>query len=108
MSMGGFVLFLGFALPFALAFDRTGEGPRDAYPSRGLCSLCKRWKEETYRLTSLERICVDDMTAVVHRSGARRIRPQPRAAIPEWPLEKVAEKSHQLTPLDTWWDRQFV
>ena len=103
----GFMFFLGFAIPFAVALDRNKEGPRDAMPSRGLCCLCKRQKEETYAIGVGQRVCVDDVVGVVHRSGARRIRSQPRP-IGEWPLEKVADLPSKLEPLDPWWDRQLA
>ena len=105
--MGGFLYFLGFALPFAIALDLTKDGPRDSFPSRGLCCLCKRWKEDTYLRGYNERVCSDDVVGVVHRSGARRILAAPRP-LEQWPLERVAEKSRDAIPLDPWWDRQFV
>lgn len=103
----GFMFFLGFAIPFAVALDRNKEGPRDAMPSRGLCCLCKRVKDDTYVRGFADRICADDLTGVVHRSGARRIHAQPRS-VGAWPPEKVADHPTQLEPLDPWWDRQFA
>jgi hypothetical protein len=105
--VGGYVYHFGFALPFALAFDIRADGPRDAHPSRGLCSLCKRWKEETFSFGENKHICTDDLAGIIHRSGARRVRPQPRG-VEEWPLEKVADKKQDQVAIDPWWDRQFV
>ena len=105
--MGGFVVYLGFAIPFAIALSFEPTPPRDSMPMRGRCSLCKRLKEDTYRLTSEERVCADDIAGIVHRSGARRVKAQPRA-VEEWPLERVAERGQPKVPLDPWWDRQFV
>ena len=103
----GFTFYLGFALPLAVASDLSKDPAYDARPMPGRCSFCKRQKEDTYRLGVDERICADDIVGVVHRSGARRIRPQPRG-VEVWPLEKVAEFEHERVPLDPWWDRQFV
>lgn len=105
--MGGYMFFLGFAIPFAVALDVSKEGPRDAMPSRGLCCLCKRYKEDTYIMGPSDRVCADDIAGVVHRSGARRIRSQPRS-VGDWPLEKVATHLDVREPLDPWWDRQVA
>lgn len=106
--MGGFMFFFGFAIPFAVALDRSKDGPRDAMPSRGPCCLCKRWKDDTYLMGFADRVCADDIAGVVHRSGARRVRPQARAVGGEWPPEKVATSTADLEPLDPWWDRQLT
>lgn len=100
------IYYLGFRIPFAIALDRNATPPRDATPSPGRCSFCKRQKEDTYRLTSSERVCADDIAAIVHRSGARRVLAQ-RRSVGDWPLEKVAEKEGDRVPLDPWWDRQL-
>lgn len=100
------MLFLGFVIPFAVALDLNREPPRDGMPQPGRCSLCKRQKEDTYRLTSEERVCADDIAGIIHRSGARRVRSASRP-IGEWPLEKIAEHEAQLTPLDPWWNTQL-
>jgi hypothetical protein len=97
--------YLGFAIPFAVALDRNATPPRDAAPTPGRCSFCKRQKEDTYRLTSEERVCADDIAAIVHRSGARRVRSQPRSV--DWPAEAVASDKGSLIPLDPWWERQL-
>lgn len=102
------MFFLGFAIPFAVALDRSQNGPRDAWPSRGLCCLCRRYKDDTYLMGFANRVCADDVAGIVHRSGARRIRPQPRDVGGTWPLEKVADRASDLEPLDPWWDRQIV
>jgi hypothetical protein len=102
----GLLRYLGFAIPFAVALDRKTDPTRDATPTPGRCSFCKRQKEDTFRLTSEERVCADDIASVVHRSGARRILSQPRS-VGEWPLEKVAERPQDQVPLDPWWDRQL-
>lgn len=102
------MFFLGFAVPFAVALDQSKTPPRDSFPTRGRCSLCKRLKDDTYRLTSEERVCADDVRDIVHRSGASRIRAQPRPVNEPWPLEAPAERKEDLVPLDPMWDRQFV
>lgn len=101
----GFMYFLGFAVPFSVALDHNKAGPPDARPSRGLCCLCKRVKDDTYVMGFADRVCADDVADVVHRSGARRIR-SPRRPVGEWPPERVAEHQRDLEPLDPWWDRQ--
>jgi hypothetical protein len=102
----GWLKFLGFAIPFAVAFDNNASPPRDALPSRGRCSLCKRMKDETYILGSGERACADDVRDVARRSMALRSRTAPRP-VGEWPLEKVADTEAQLVPIDPRWDGWF-
>lgn len=104
--MAGWVFFLGFALPGAVAASLEKDAPRDASPSPGRCHLCKRTKEDCYRMGDGAPICRDDAFDIVHRSGARRMRAKPRPVLDEWPLERVIEKPRD--GFDRWWDRQFV
>lgn len=97
----GYMMFLGFAIPFAIAFPQTPQ--RDAQPSPGRCCLCKRVAEETWALGNGDRVCVNDVADIVRRSGARRVL-APRRSIDPLPVEIVA--SPPTIELDPWWDRQ--
>lgn len=106
--MGGFLKYLGFALPLAIAIDGIGSDPknppRDRLPGKGLCSFCKRERAVSYALGMFERmckVCLDDTLRVRFKRGSNR-----RRLLPEHPLEAVVENpDDEFARRRVQWDR---
>ena len=99
----GFVRYLGFILPLAIAFDLRKDGTRNGWPYPAVCSKCGRYKPDTYAYGLHSRICRDDLVDTV-RVSTWRTTPQPRTVESAHPEEKVEENGYRLDP---WWDRQL-
>lgn len=104
MALGRQV-FLGFTLPFSVAYDFGKTTPYDAHPSPALCSKCGRWATETYAYGLMERICRADLGDTV-KVCTWRVTPL-RRTVTEQPAEKVAEKDYQLVPIPDLYERSF-
>lgn len=102
--MPGFLTWLGFRLPLALALDISKEPGYDARPTGGRCRLCRRHCAEVYRRGDGEVVCRDDVVDIVRTSGPRRItKPRP---LDQWPLEVVREPTDgKYVNLGPEWDR---
>lgn len=108
---GGFLKYLGFALPLGIVgFDQeargTAQAGRDRLPVRGRCVLCKRDRAVAYKRGDIEvvcKLCLDDIVASkqVQRARTRR------SLLPERPAEDVPDEPWTGESRD-WWDRQFA
>ena len=101
----GWIRYLGFALPLSVALDFRRDSQYDAHAAPAVCSLCLRYKDETYAYGVIDRICRDDLVDTV-RVSTWRVRPMPRTVV-DRPEERIAEKVHELVPLDDLWERSF-
>lgn len=105
--MAGFLTWLGFRLPLALALDLSKDPDYDARPTHGVCRLCKRQSKEVYIRADGEAVCRDDLADIVRRSGPRRIT-TPRPLSTTWPLEQVRDRNDgQWVDLRPQWERWF-
>ena len=103
--MGGFLKYLGFAIPLSLAIDPVGGDPakpaRDRLPGMGTCVLCKRQRAVTYQRGDGNRVCVEDIGDTVHSKAVRRTPSQRR------PVNPQPEVVHDR-PMDDFSARQWV
>lgn len=101
--MGGWIKFLGFAVPISIALDNGASPGRDGLPRAGICSLCKRFKAVTYLMGVDERVCEDDIEDTVNSKAVQRVRSHPRSI--EHPVEVVNLYGPSIDPM---WDKAFA
>ena len=103
--MSGFLKYLGFAIPLALALDPIGGDPakplRDRLPGMGTCVLCKRQRAVTYQRGDGQRVCAEDIRDTLNSKAVRRTPAQRRPIGPS--NETVIDK-----PIDEFSARQWV
>lgn len=111
--MGGFLKYLGFALPNAIAMSSDANPPRDKLPVAGRCYLCKRDRAVCYRAGDgglVCWLCLDGNTKSLEKrrwpSRARSVAP----VIPEPVTGELAwDVGERLLRFDQkWWDRQIA
>ena len=62
--MGGWLKYLGFALPITIALDNSPSPGHDGRPTKGVCSFCKVKRNVLYTLGNGQRMCsvdIDDL-----------------------------------------------
>jgi len=107
VSKGGFLKFLGFALPFEVS-DVGGDAPRDRLPVRGVCHLCKRERTRTYLRGDGNRICELDIEATVHSRRVQSVRAHRRKAEYGGSTNETVPAEPWIGEDAVWWDSKFI